>query len=206
MSEIHKIFCTNCGEEIDVDIDEIDSDTVFCINCGAETDISDLRKQYNDDESEYCEEDCDETDLSYVSEDISDTETEFINETSLPTDSSAENQTEAPFMQLNNGENEEKTDNDTETASFKEHSAINLVKPQTSQKQSETPFDTISDDEKKSIDDTIKSKVKVWHDAIITTSATKSEFTDNFAHGMPDWDLTPPDMLVLRKAVKPSNK
>lgn len=190
MSEIHKIFCTNCGEQIEVDLDEFDADTVFCINCGTQTDISDLRKQYSDDEDEYSDDDFfekSEDDEKYPEDDL------FVEEeTAFPSDNSVEFETQSPFKTVD----VEKKDN-INTIHIKE-----TASPQT---QSVNPFESISEDEKNEIENRISGRVKVWHDAIKTSSDNRSEFTDNFAHGMPDWDLTPPDMLIRRKAAKPAD-
>lgn len=189
MSEIHKIFCTNCGEQIEVDLDEFDADTVFCINCGTQTDISDLRKQYSDDEDEYSDDDYFEDDEEkYPEDDLS-----IDEETAFPSDNSVEYETPSPFIPIA----ADKKDN---------INTIHINETASPQAQSVNPFECISEDEKNQIESRISSRIKVWHDAINTSSDNSSEFTDNFAHGMPDWDLTPPDMLIRRKAAKPADK
>lgn len=189
MSEIHKIFCTNCGAQIEVDLDEFDSDTIFCIECGKETDISDFRKQQEEAENEYSDEAFYEE--AEEAEECPKEELSANEEASFLSDNSDEYETVSPFKPVDYDKEDVK-----ETVYIKEQTA--------SKSSSSNPFESISENEKEMIESRISSRVKVWHEAIKTSSDNVSEFTDKFAHGMPDWDLTPPDMLIRRKAAKPT--
>lgn len=180
MSELQKVFCTNCGAQIEVDLDEIELNTVYCFECGNEIDISELIALQKESENA--------DNASQTKEESSPFQT-F--EEDNKEERAAENAIPAPTP-----EKTAKTNSDQRVSDP-------YNKP-SSQPVSQNPFTSISDEEKKEIENKISSRVKVWHDAIVTTSAGSSEFTDNFAHGMPDWDLTPPDMLIRRKAAKPA--
>lgn len=68
-----------------------------------------------------------------------------------------------------------------------------------------SPFGEIKENEvltDEAVMEKIHKRTAVWRDSIQDRSNVKSAFTDNFAHGMPDWDLTPPDFMVRRKAAK----
>lgn len=72
-----------------------------------------------------------------------------------------------------------------------------------------SPFSEVSASEE--LDDEavmakIHKRTAIWRESIRDTSNNKSAFTDNFAQGMPKWDLTPPDFVVRRKSAKAKNK
>lgn len=72
-----------------------------------------------------------------------------------------------------------------------------------------SPFIEVKENEE--IDDeTVMEKIRScsdnWRESIKDSSNSKSVFTDNFAHGMPAWDLLPPDITIRRKPLRRSSE
>ena len=108
-------------------------------------------------------------------------------------------------VNANNGSSPfaEETDESQSASDSIQHDRKNKAAKASEKKQSgASPFSEVNEDEEKAIREKISSAANNWRKAIKDSYNTESMFTDNFAKGMPDWDLTPPDTLIRRREAK----
>ena len=172
------IICPNCQNEIFYYPDELADNKIFCVNCGEKIDLG---------EEEYIDcTGCGEK-IVFNSDEITD---DYV---------FCQNCGTKNLIKSINTSSENKVLQTAQTAvrSLEEKS-----------EKTSSPFAEASDD--KELDDeevmkTIRGCSDNWRSSIQDSSDRKSVFTDNFAHGMPEWDLLPPDIAVRRKVLRRSS-
>lgn len=172
------IICPKCNHEVFYYPDELSEDKIFCGNCGESISLD--KKEYINCTGcgEKIEFDRDEIDGNYVF---------------------CQNCGTKNLIKPINTSSENKVLQTTQAA-------VRLLEEKT--EKTSSPFAETADD--KELDDeevmkTIHSCSYNWRSSIQDSSDRKSVFTDNFAHGMPEWDLLPPDIAVRRKVLRRSS-
>lgn len=175
------INCPNCHKEVFYYPDELIGNTVYCESCSAKISLPEAKKEYMTCVS------CGEK-IEFNRDDISES---YV------------------FCQNCGTKNSIKSsDNTSKREVFQSVEAAQDTLEKQDGKPS-SPFAEAEDDgelDDEAVMEKIHSCSDNWRESIKDSSNVRSVFTDNFAHGMPEWDLLPPDIAVRRKALRHSSE